>query len=87
MSELIREEHSVEEPMWPAVNIELAGQDGNAGSIMGRATRAVKAYLRECNYSHADIEAELNRYRMECFSGNYDELLRTTMCWVRCDDD
>jgi hypothetical protein len=64
---------------YPQVKIELVGQDGNAFSIMGRAAAAA----RRAGLSKEVIDA----YRNEAMSGDYDNLLVTTMEWFDCDSD
>lgn len=62
------------EVKYPQVQVQLSGEDGNAGLIMGRVTRAMK---------RAGIStAEQDAYRMEAMKGSYDELIQTTMRWV-----
>ena len=54
--------------------VNLAEHDGNAFSILGTARAALR---------HAGAtKAEQNQYYEEATSGDYDELLRTTMRWV-----
>lgn len=65
------EESSVK---FPDAFVQLSGEDGNAGSIMGRVTRE----LASVGASKDDIA----QFRAECISGDYDNLLRTVMRWV-----
>ena len=58
------------------VSVKLVGEDGNAFSIMGRVTKAMK------RAGHSDLVEE---YRKEAMSGDYDKLLQVTMAWVNCD--
>lgn len=67
-------------PRYPDVHVRLIGEDGGAGAIMGRVTRALKRQGRVS-------EAECDEFRMQCISGNYDNLLRTVMAWVAVDDE
>lgn len=62
------------EPKYPDVEVQLVGQDGNAGAIMGRVSDA----LRRAGVSNEEI----GEFRTECISGDYDHLLRTCMKWV-----
>ncbi len=55
-------------------NVKLAGEDGNAFSILGR----VKQALRKAG---ADQEY-VDKYLEECMSGDYDHLLATTIKYV-----
>ena len=59
---------------YPNINVDLSRVDGNAFSIMGAVTRAMK--------SHGLSFDEVNAYRKEAMSGNYDHLLMTTGSWV-----
>ncbi len=64
---------------YPNVHIRLVGEDGNAFSIMGRTTRALK---------RAGVsEEECDQFRKQAMSGDYDNLLRTVMEWVNTDGD
>lgn len=65
-------------PKYPNVNVNLIGEDGNAFSILGRATSAA----RTAGLSKDEIDA----YQKEAMSNDYDHLLRTTMEWFTCDD-
>ena len=56
------------------VEVQLGGQDGNAFAIMGAVTKA----LRQNGYTPDDID----EYKKEAMSGDYDNLLRVTMEWV-----
>lgn len=56
------------------VEVQLVGQDGNAFAIMGAVTKA----LRQNGYTPDDID----EYKKEAMSGDYDNLLRVTMEWV-----
>jgi hypothetical protein len=59
---------------YPNVTVVLCGEDGNAFSIMGRVSRA----LRRAGASDAEIAA----YISEATAGDYNDLLQTTMKWV-----
>lgn len=64
-------------PKYPEVNVQLVGEDGNAFSILGRVTRAM---------SRAGIvDSEVDAFRAEATSGDYDNLLRTVLAWVNVD--
>lgn len=62
------------EPRYPDVQVQLTGTDGNAFAIMGAVTRE----LRRAGVSAEEIE----QYREESMSGDYDNLLATAMRWV-----
>lgn len=59
---------------YPDVCVQLSGTDGNAGAIMGKVSRALAA--------NGVPTLEINEFRAECMSGDYDNLLRTCMRWV-----
>ena len=61
-------------PLYPHVRVKLTGKDGNAFSVMG----AVTAALRKAGVS----AEERNRFCAEAMSGDYGHLLRTCMKWV-----
>jgi hypothetical protein len=69
----------VKEPRYPDVCVPLIGEDGNAVAIMGRVTQALRRQAKV-------KEAELNEFRMQCMSGDYDNLLQTVQEWVTVDD-
>ena len=56
------------------IQVQLIGKDGNAFAVMGSVQRA----LRKAGAS----KEEINQYLKEAMSGDYDNLLRTTMDWV-----
>jgi hypothetical protein len=56
------------------IQVQLIGKDGNAFAIMGAVQRA----LRKAGAS----KEEINQYLKDAMSGDYDNLLRTTMDWV-----
>jgi hypothetical protein len=59
---------------YPDIIVKLTGRDGNAFSILGAVTNALR---------HGGApEKEIDEYFEEAQSGDYDHLLRTTMQWV-----
>ena len=58
----------------PNITVELVGTDGNAYAVLGKVQRA----LRDAGVP----EAEVQTYVAEATSGDYDQLLQTTMRWV-----
>lgn len=56
---------------FPHIEVQLTGIDGNAFSIMGAVTKA----MRRAGCEDADIQA----YKDLCMSGDYDNLLQVTM--------
>ena len=59
---------------YPNVTVALTGQDGNAFSILGRVTQA----LRRAGVPKSEIE----EYHADAMSGDYNHLLATTWSWV-----
>lgn len=65
---------STEHPKYPDVEVTLTGQDGNAFSIMGTVSKALRR--------HGVSKGEVDEYVDESMSGDYGNLLRTAMKWV-----
>lgn len=60
--------------IFPEIEIQLAGRDGNAFAIIGACTKAMKRH---------NVPAEqISEFREEAMSGDYDHLLQTAMRWV-----
>lgn len=59
---------------YPEVEVEISGIDGNAFSIMGATTKA----LRRAGVP----KEEQDQYFQEATSGDYDNVISTTMKWV-----
>lgn len=59
---------------YPEVEVQLTGNDGNAFSIMGAVSKA----LRRGGATKEEIEL----YMTESMSGDYNNLLRVAMRWV-----
>lgn len=63
---------------YPNISVPLAGEDGNAFSILARCRRAM---------SRAGLsEDEINAFTAEATSGDYDNLLRTVIRWFTISD-
>ncbi len=59
---------------YPDITVKLAGEDGNAFAIIGRVSKALR---------QADVpKEEVDQFREEAMSGDYDNLLVTAMKWV-----
>ena len=56
--------------------LQLTGLNGNAFVIMGNAA----SVLKRAGFSTAEVE----QYKKEAKSGNYDHLLQVTMSWCDC---
>ena len=65
-----------DQPKDPNINIELVGEDGNAYSIIGRCTLALK---------RNGLSDEVEAFRKEATSGDYDNVLRTVLAWFSVD--
>ena len=64
----------VKQVRYPDVTVQLTGMDGNAWGILGRVSKALRAAGVEQKY--------IEEYNEQAMSGDYDNLLRTTMEWV-----
>lgn len=74
---------SVSEVHYPDCHVQLSGLDGNAFVLMGAVTRTLRRYLRDVmGLSSREAADELDRFREEAMSGDYDHLLQTCMRWV-----
>ena len=60
-------------PRYPDVTVPLTGIDGNAMVIIATVAKA----LRDNGYGH-----EVADYRDQAMSGDYNNVLTTTMLWV-----
>lgn len=67
---------SSNEPLYPGVEVQLSGEDGNAFFIIGRTTRALK---------QAGHKEAADEFTEEAMSSDYDHLLRTVMKYVSTD--
>jgi len=59
---------------YPNIEVQLSDEDGNAFSIIGRVQRA----LRRAGVP----DDEIKQFAAEAMSGDYDNVLQTTMRWV-----
>lgn len=62
---------------YPKVVVKLEGEDGNAILIISRVRKA----LKKAGVSAEEIEL----FRKEATSGNYEHLLQVVMDWVSVD--
>ena len=59
---------------YPSIKVKLVGTDGNAFSVLGNVRKGLSA---------AGVSAEeINLFRKEAMSGDYNALLATCMKWV-----
>jgi len=63
---------------YPEIKVRLVGEDGNAYAIVGRVVQA----MRRSGVAPIMIDA----FRSEAYGGDYDNLLRTCLEWVSCDE-
>ena len=61
-------------PKYPDIDVQLSDADGNSMSIVARVSKA----LRRNGVSAEEIDA----FRKEALSGDYDNVLQTAMRWV-----
>lgn len=59
---------------YPDVEVQLTGTDSNAFSIIGAVTQALRR--------HGVDRDEINKFRDEAMSGDYNNVLSTAMKWV-----
>jgi len=64
-------------PKFPDAHVQLVGQDGNAFFILARVVSALK--------DAGATKEEIDEFRTEATSGDYDHLLQTCMEWAECD--
>jgi hypothetical protein len=63
----------VDDVKFPDVEVQLTGTDGNAFAVMGQVARALR------KAGHGD---QVDAFRAEAMSGDYNHLLATCMKWV-----
>lgn len=61
-------------PKYPDVHVKLVGEDGNAFTVLSRVREA----LRRAGLPREEVKA----YLAEAISGDYNNLLATTIRWV-----
>jgi hypothetical protein len=60
-------------PKYPNIKVKLTGTDGNAFSLMGRCTAAIK----ESDLAREEVRRITDEFRDEAMSGDYDHLVAT----------
>lgn len=63
--------------LYPNITVQMVGEDGNTGAIMGRISRA----LRRARVP----ENVVTEFRNEMLSGDYNNVLATAQRWVDCE--
>lgn len=61
-------------PLYPEIEVELSGQDGNAMFIIARTRQALKR-------GGVPLQ-DVDEFTREAQSGDYDNVLQTVMRWV-----
>lgn len=64
---------TMSDPKFPEVHVQLSGEDGNAFMIASRTRVAME---------RAGLKEQAAEYFNEALSGDYDNVLQTTMAWV-----
>ena len=59
---------------YPEIVVQLSGEDGNAFSIIGRVSKA----LRRAGVASTEVD----KFTTDAMSGDYDHVLQTAMKWV-----
>jgi hypothetical protein len=62
------------DPKYPEIKVRLTGADGNAFSVLGKVSGAMK----KAGVSKEERDA----FYSEATNGDYDHLLQTAMSWV-----
>jgi hypothetical protein len=61
-------------PKYPEIEVQLTGRDGNAASIIGAVSKALR---------RAGVPGEeIKKFTDEAMSGDYDNVLETALRWV-----
>jgi hypothetical protein len=63
-------------PKYPNIRVKDFGVDGNAFALIGQVVSA----LRRANVSPAEVDA----FKDDAMSGDYDHVVQTCMRWVEC---
>lgn len=61
-------------PKYPKIKVRLIGADANAFSIITKVSNALQR--------NSVDEKEIDEFKEEAMSGDYNHLLRTVMKWV-----
>lgn len=66
----------------PGITARIIGADSNAGTLMGITVEALRRGLRAADVPATEIATEINAFRTEALSGDYDHLIQTITRWV-----
>ena len=62
-------------PKYPDIKVKMTGEDGNAFSILGRVTKALRN-------ARVPVE-ERKKFQAEATKTDYNNVLQTVMRWVK----
>ena len=62
-------------PKYPNIRVQMVGRDGNAFSIIGRVTKALRN-------ARVPVE-ERKKFQAEATKTDYNNVLQTVMKWVK----
>ncbi len=62
------------EPLYPDIEVQLTGNDGNAFAVLGNVKREMR--------TNGVPQEVIDEFLSEAMSGDYDHLLQTCMKWV-----
>ena len=65
---------NMSEPKYPDIKVQMVGKDGNAFSIIGRVTKALRN-------ARVPVE-ERKKFQAEATKTDYNNVLQTVMKWV-----
>ena len=65
---------NMSEPKYPDIKVQMVGRDGNAFSIIGRVTKALRN-------ARVPVE-ERKKFQAEAMETDYNNVLQTVMKWV-----
>jgi hypothetical protein len=59
-------------------NIQLSGEDGNAFSMISKASRLIKLWNKD-NQDRKEVLIDKQEFEKEAMSGDYDHVIQTIM--------
>jgi hypothetical protein len=63
-----------DKPKYEEIHVDLIGEDGNAFVIIARVMRAMRRA--------GVLDVQIEEFRKEATSGDYDNVIQTVMKWV-----
>ena len=67
---------------YPQIEAQLTGRDGNAFAVIGTVSGALRK-AKDDEGKQLVSEMEIDEFIEEATSGDYDNVLRTCMKWVK----